>query len=159
MILAEVRSRGVLLSAGPNGRLRWRCKGTLPKDLLQLLAEHKLALLALLPQAWDAVEADRLLAEARAALAQAEVEHRAGRVTAVRLNVVRLWLEVAEGYVHNHQFEAQRGWDVMPLLRATVRHAQEAARPVQPVDVPTAPATFGQFVSQLQAHAPAFRSK
>ena len=76
---------------------------------------------------WDQAEADRLLAETRAVVASAEAEHRAGRMTAVRLNVVRLWLDVCLGYDRDHELEARRGWDVMLLLRAATRRAIRAA--------------------------------
>jgi hypothetical protein len=76
---------------------------------------------------WDQAEADRLLAEARAALAHAEGAHRAGRMTAVRRNLVALWLEVCEGYACDHDREAWRGWDALALLRSATRHAVVAA--------------------------------
>jgi hypothetical protein len=127
-LLALAQYRGIELSAGPEGRLRWRCRGPLPEDLRRLLTEHKAALLELLPAPWDPVEADRLLQQVRTALAQAEAEHRAGRMTKVRVNTLSIWLEVAEGYVRDHELESRRGWDAMQLLRAAVRHAHSASR-------------------------------
>jgi hypothetical protein len=120
-LLKLVRGRGVLVWAVAPGQLRCRCQGPLPDDLRQLLLEHKAGLLALLPPPWDRVEADRLLALARAALARVEARHRAGRVTAAHRNVVALWLEVCEQYARDHESEARRGWDAMQLLRAAVR--------------------------------------
>jgi hypothetical protein len=126
-LLAEAAVAGLSVSA-EGGRLVVRGpKGA--ERLARLLLEHKEELLHLVPQApaWDQSEADRLLGEARAAAARAEVEHRAGRMTEVRRNVVRIWREVAEAYVAGHELEARRAWDALALLRGAVRHCIEAA--------------------------------
>jgi hypothetical protein len=77
---------------------------------------------------WDQAEADVLLARARAAAAHAEVEHQSGRLTEMRRNIVRTWLEVAEGYARDHEREAARGWDALALLRGAVGEALKTAR-------------------------------
>ena len=77
--------------------------------------------------AWDQVEADRLLASARAAVAHAEAEHRAGRMTDARLAACRTWVEMCEGYAADHESEARRGWDAMQLLRDATRQVTEKA--------------------------------
>ena len=133
-VLTLARQRGVSLWPGPSGQLRWRCIGALPDDLRNLLVEHKSSLLAMLPPPWDQADAERLVAEARATVASAEAEHKAGRVTAVRLNVIRIWLEVVEGYMRDHAMEATRGWDVIPLLRSAVQRAHRAASREVPRD-------------------------
>ena len=82
--------------------------------------------------AWDQAEAARLLSEGRAAVAHASAEHRAGRMTEARLGAVRTWQEVCEGYAANHEFESQRGWDAMQLLRNATRHLAVAAGDTAP---------------------------
>jgi hypothetical protein len=65
-VLERARRQGVELSAGPDGKLRWRCPAPLDDGLRADLAAHKAALLALLapPPAppWDAAEAGVLVA-------------------------------------------------------------------------------------------------
>jgi hypothetical protein len=98
--------------------------------LAEELLRHKEAILPLVPELppWDPAEAAALLDRARAAVAHAEAEHRAGRMMEARRNAVRTWLEVAEGYTATHVDESRRGWEVLPLLRAAVRHAAKLAR-------------------------------
>jgi hypothetical protein len=97
--------------------------------LAEELLRHKEAILPLVPRAppWDQAEADRLLARVRAALAHAEVEHRAGRMDEARRNAVRTWLEVCEGYVRDREAEARRGWNALALLRSAARYAAKTA--------------------------------
>lgn len=68
------------------------------------------------PPTWDQAEADRLLAELRAAV---DEQRRAfgGSFPAPLSAVVATYLDVAEGYVANHEAEAARGWDPLELLR------------------------------------------
>jgi hypothetical protein len=134
-VLKLAQSWGVALWAGSSGQLRWQCSGPLPADLRDLLVEHKPALLALLPPPWDQKEADRLLVGARAAVANAEAEHRAGRIPAARRNMAQIWLEVAEGLAANHEQEAGRGWDVMPLLRAATKRLSEFRAAVETISL------------------------
>ena len=134
-VLALARSQGVILWAGTSGQLRWRCVRPLSDDLRNLLVEHKSSLLAMLPPPWDQADAERLLGEARATVASAEAEHKARRITAVRLNVIRIWLEVVEGYMRDHAMEATRGWDVIPLLRSAVQRAHRAASREVPLEL------------------------
>jgi hypothetical protein len=47
-------------------------------------------------------------------------------MTRGRRDAIRTWVEVCEGYVKDHEREAQRGWDALALLRAAVRHAIQA---------------------------------
>jgi hypothetical protein len=47
-----------------------------------------------------------------------------GRLSAARRNAVALWVEVTACYVANCDAETRRGWGVMSLLRAAVRHAE-----------------------------------
>jgi hypothetical protein len=66
-ILAEAQRNGIQLSTTPTGKVRYR--GGLPAALRQAIADHKGDLLPLLPpeqpaSAWDAAEADRILAPA-----------------------------------------------------------------------------------------------
>ena len=69
----------------------------IPADMHVLLVEHKPTLLAAkLSASWNPVEADQILAEARGVLASAEAEHKGERLSAARLNLIRIWLEVVE---------------------------------------------------------------
>jgi hypothetical protein len=86
--------------------------------------------------AWDQVEADRFLATARAAVTHAEAEHRAGRITNVRLDACRTWQEVCEGYAADHESEARRGWDAMQLLRDASQRLAVAAGCTDPRFLP-----------------------
>ena len=56
---------------------------------------------------------------------RAEEECQAGRMTAVRRNVVGLWLMVCEGYVAEHELEARRGWNALDLLRSVHRYLED----------------------------------
>jgi hypothetical protein len=125
-VLALVSAAGVKLSAAGD-RLLWRCPGSLPDNFRELLIAHKGELLALLareevwaPGAWNQEVADRLLAKLRKGLARMEGDR--GR-PAVEVAVLRTWLEVAEGYVQDRDQETARGWNVLELLRGTVRLA------------------------------------
>jgi hypothetical protein len=68
-VLEKACASGVQLSATPDGKLHWRCRGSLPEGLRGLLAEHRVELVALLEMGrpWDQAEADRLVAEVIAA--------------------------------------------------------------------------------------------
>jgi hypothetical protein len=57
--LEAARAAGVQLSATPEGKIRWRSRGSLPEPLRKALQAHKGELLARL---WDQAEADRLIA-------------------------------------------------------------------------------------------------
>jgi hypothetical protein len=126
-VLRLVRERGVFLWPGPDGQLRWRCVGQLPDDLRQRLVAHKAEILALLPPRWNPSAAESLLAKVRVAVAHAAAEHKASRMTAVRRNVVGLWLEVCEGFARDHEVEARHGWDAMELLKRSAGRAVAAA--------------------------------
>ena len=93
-------------------------------DLARCLLSRKAEVLPLVP-AWDQAEADRLLSEARGAVARAEAAHQAGRMTAARRNVVAPWLDVCEGFARDRDSEALAGWGAMQLLRAAAMHAAE----------------------------------
>jgi len=95
-------------------------------DLARQLVARKAELLSLVP-AWDRAEADRLLSEARDAVARAEAAYRAGRMTEARRNAVALWRDVCEGFARDRGREALAGWDAMELLRGAARHAVEKA--------------------------------
>ena len=127
-ILTLAQERGVVVRAGPSGKLRWSCKNPPPDDLpdlLRLLVCHKPALLAaLLSASWDQGEAERLLSEAQVILSHVEAECCAGRVTSARRNAAQIWMEVAEQYVRNHELEAKRNWNAMELLRSVVKRME-----------------------------------
>src|SRR5262249_38743087 len=134
-LLAELTRQGVTLAAEGAG-IRVTPASRLCAALRGAVVAHKSALLELLRSGepspasaggWDQAEADRLLAEAREALAHAEAERRAGRMTEARRNVVRTWLWVCEGYARDHEKEARRGWDALDLLRGASRRAVGAA--------------------------------
>ena len=123
-LLAQARAAG--LSVAVDGD-RLVVRG--PKvaaDLARQLVARKAELLSLVP-AWDRAEADRLLSEARDAVARAEAAYRAGRMTEARRNAVALWRDVCEGFVRDRGREALAGWDAMELLRRAARHAVEKA--------------------------------
>ena len=140
-LLTHCRSRGIALSAGPGGTLCWEADADPPAELLAGLAKHKEELLAILgppavptvPAArWDQDEAEALLADVRGAISHAEAEQRAGRMPEVRLSVVRLWAEVAEGFVADRESEARRGWDALELLKSAAGQALRAAGRAKP---------------------------
>jgi hypothetical protein len=64
-VLEHAIRQGIELFATSDGKLRWRCQGSLPEGLRELLAEHKVELVALLEMGrpWDRSEPDRLVAE------------------------------------------------------------------------------------------------
>jgi len=68
-ILQKAYASDMQLAATSDGKLHWRCKGALPEGLRELLAEHKVELVALLGtgRPWDQSEADRLVADVIAA--------------------------------------------------------------------------------------------
>jgi hypothetical protein len=131
-LLADLIRQGFTLTPEGEG-IRVTPASRLTPAARQAIADHKPALLALLAAphrpvpgfVWDQAEAERLLAEVRASAAQAEAQSAAGRLTTVRRNLVLLWVEVAEGYVENHEMEARRGWDAMKLLRSAVCRAAD----------------------------------
>jgi hypothetical protein len=133
-ILALARSRGVEVTATLRGTLRWRCPGPLPDDLRGLLVEHKPALLPLLGPSGQNTprtpfsEGERILADLRAELTRLRAACPGGNFPPRTANVVRLWLEVCEGYIANHEAEALRGWSALDLLRSTVPRVLAAAR-------------------------------
>jgi hypothetical protein len=115
-VLAEAHAAGVELSATPEGKIRWRCPGTLPEGIRQEIVCHKAELLALL-QVWDQSAADSLLAELQAEVARIQREDFGGRLPPPLANVLADAIAIAQGYVTNHEAEARRGWDALELLR------------------------------------------
>jgi hypothetical protein len=65
---------------------------------------------------WDQAEAERPLADLRAAVAQARQDF-GGPFPDGLQAVVSDGLAIAGGYVANHELEADRGWDALRLLR------------------------------------------
>jgi hypothetical protein len=142
-VLAECVRLGVQLGVSAEGKLRWRCRGPLPPLLRRRIATRKADLLALLGHraAWDQGEADRLLAEVRAAAACVGRAAEAGRASPAQAAVAALCVKLAEQYSRGHDQEAGRGWDALELLRAAAaqarRFAQEAGlAPEPPTDAP-----------------------
>jgi len=123
-LLAQARVAGLSVVADA-GRLVVRGP-KVAADLARQLVARKAELLSLVP-AWDRAEADRLLSEARDAVARAEAAYRAGRMTEARRNAVALWRDVCEGFARDRGREALAGWDAMELLRRAARHAVEKA--------------------------------
>jgi hypothetical protein len=72
------------------------------------------------PAVWDQAEAERLLGRLRHELARLERTWPGGTFPPVRANAVRIFTEVCESYVRDHDLEAARGWDVLALLRGAV---------------------------------------
>jgi hypothetical protein len=141
-LLARCRALGVELGIDPGGAaLVWEADAEPPTDLLADLARHKADLLDLLarPQqsapalAWDQTEADRLLAQLREVLVRTEAAVAVRKTPAVRLAVLRLWSEVAEGYINDRERETARGWDALALLRAAVARALSLGTPPAPM--------------------------
>jgi hypothetical protein len=69
------------------------------------------------PPAWGPGEAAQLLADLRAVSARAAREDFGGRPPGAFVRVAGDLVELAEGYVTNHEAEATRGWDALQLLR------------------------------------------
>ena len=108
-VLMMAQDRGVAIRAVETGQLRWQSPEPLPDDLRLLLIAHKEALVAILPASpWDQSTADQLMSDVHDAVSRAEEAHEAGRMTATRLKVIRLWLEVCDGYAHDHEAEGGR---------------------------------------------------
>ena len=123
-LLAQARAAG--LSVVADGDRLVVCGPKAAADLARQLIARKAELLSLVP-AWDRAEADRLLSEARGAVARAEAAYRAGRMTEARRNAVATWLDVCEGLARDRGRGALAGWDPMQPLRAAARHAAEKA--------------------------------
>jgi hypothetical protein len=129
-VLAGARARGVELTASPEGKLSWRCRGALPEDVRERLAAHKPALLDLLRQE----EARRLLAELRAEVVRLGRDEFRGDPPALFRTLAADLVAIGEGYVRHQDVEAARGWDALELLRglkpqflATARRARQVA--------------------------------
>jgi hypothetical protein len=84
------------------------------RDVIQTAARVSGTLSPVPP--WDQTEADRLLADLRAAVTRARQEF-GGPFPADLQAVVADGIAIAEGYVANHEAEARRGWDALQLLR------------------------------------------
>jgi hypothetical protein len=65
---------------------------------------------------WDQAEAERLVADLRAAADCARQDF-GGPFPADLQAVVSDGIAIAEGFVADHETEARRGWDVLQLLR------------------------------------------
>jgi hypothetical protein len=78
--------------------------------------------------AWDAAEADRVLAQLRADLARIEREQHRGRFHPLLARVLADGVAVAESFIANHEREAAAGWDPMKLLRDCARRLVRTAR-------------------------------
>jgi hypothetical protein len=133
-LLASLTREGLTLDPEGEG-IRVTPASRLTPAARQAIAAHKPALLDLLAAlrrptsafAWDQVEAERLLAEVREALARVEAAVAAGKAPPARRDVLRTWLEVAEGFVSDREREAACGWDALELLRGTARQVRRAA--------------------------------
>jgi hypothetical protein len=66
-------------------------------------------------------ENERLLTQLRNEVARVESEF-GGKLPIPLAHVLADAVLIAEGYVANHQAEADRGWDVSQLLRGMVPH-------------------------------------
>jgi hypothetical protein len=166
-LLADLRRQGFELSAEGDG-VRVRPASLLPDGLRQAVGLHKAGLLALLrreatdpgqapplaprPLAWDQAEADRLLAELRAAAHCVGRAAEAGRARPALAAVAALCLRLGEKFDREHELEAARGWDAMELLRDAAAQARRIAREVglAPDAGPLPPAS-GQSVQSGQA--------
>jgi hypothetical protein len=124
-LLAALQDHKVELSA-LGDKLRWRCPpGTMTEEVRRLLTEHKTELMALLCPSWNAAEADHLLVRLRAEVERV-IRSFGSNVPQDLANVLRTWLEVAEGYVQDHEKEAARGFDVMAALRRLPENVRES---------------------------------
>jgi hypothetical protein len=117
-LLARARAVGVIVGVD-GGRLVLRgprhAEG-LAKQLLERKAEVLPLVTGSAMPPWDQAEADRLLLDLRAAVAQARRDF-GGPFPDGLQAVVADGLAVAEGYVVNHEAETRRGWDALQLLR------------------------------------------
>ena len=117
-LLADLQQQGFRLTAEGAG-IRVSPSSRLPGELRRVILAHKAGLLALLRPAvppWDQAEADRLLADLRAAVARARWDF-GGRFPADLEAIVSDALSIAEGYARDHELEARRGWAALRLLR------------------------------------------
>jgi hypothetical protein len=73
---------------------------------------------------WDQAQAERLLADLRAAVAAIERTQFGGRPPRAVAAVLADALALAEGYVRDHEAEAERGWDALALLGAMLPHVR-----------------------------------
>jgi hypothetical protein len=141
-LLSTLRARGVELLAH-EGRLRWRPREAITPEERDLLTRHKAELLGILlaredpilpvrpstpsePSAasWNGAEAARLLAALRAEVERV-IRPFGSNVPQDLANVLTTWLEVAEGYVQDHEKEATRGLDVLSALRRLPEDVQQ----------------------------------
>jgi hypothetical protein len=127
-LLADLRTLGIELQ--PHGdRIRFRPRHVITKGLLERLRIHKAELLIVLGhllipfngETWNQGEADALLTELRAEVARIEREEFRGQMPGPLANVFADALDIATGYVRNHDIEAARGWDALELLRGMIR--------------------------------------
>ena len=130
-LLIRCRVLGIDVAANADGTLLWEADTDPPAELLENLAVSKAAVVALLRKPtplWDAVEAERLLAELRAEVILIEWEDYRGQTPAHLATLLRDALAIGARYVRDHEAEAARGWDALQLLRDLVPHVQSIAR-------------------------------
>jgi hypothetical protein len=75
---------------------------------------------------WNRAAAESLLAELREEVARVKKKF-LGNLPSARANVLADAVDIAVGFVRNHEQEADNGWDSMELVRMVIRRVRRYA--------------------------------
>jgi hypothetical protein len=113
---------GIRLRLEGDGSVAWEADADPAPELLAALTANKADVVALLATGltpvppWDQGEADRVLSKLRAEVDQLRRSF-GGKFPEPLGTIVADYVDVAEGYAHDREAEAARGWDPLELLR------------------------------------------